>query len=467
MTKKNLKTLAAATVLLFIGVPHRVEASSVTVNEAVERALNTNPEVQARFHAFRDVYEEQGVANGGFWPRIDVTAGFGRHWLWAETIPSKNYWQKGVRLELSQMLFDGFYTRSQVCRLKFSGQARYFEFMDAMEMTGLESFRAYVDVLRYREMVRLSKKNFEYHKEIYDQINSRVRAGVGAGVDLEQITARLSLAQSNFLTEFSNQHDVSARYQRYIGELPDENLAPALLPDDGIPATANEALQEAYQHNPGFLASMSDIKASKFAVKVQESKFYPRLDFRARRDWAWDMNLINGLQDDKAVELALTYNILNGGSDLSAVHQYREKLYRSVDMKDKAAVDLRQTLAIAYNDKRTIAEQVNYFDLHSKSMNRVRDAYRDQFNIGKRSLLDLLDTENEYYQARRAFYNGFFDLMIANARTLAAMGRLLTTMGVVRQEMPSLKHINVPMPKVQSEDVPPLEVPVRATLSGS
>lgn len=79
-------------------------------------------------------------------------------------------------------------------------------------------------------------------------------------------------------------------------------------------------------------------------------------------------------------------------------------------------------------------------------------------------LLDLLDTENEYYQARRAFYNGFFDLTIANARTLAGLGRLLTTMGVVRGEMPSLKDINVPMPEVKDEELPPFAVPVRGAL---
>ena len=62
-----------------------------------------------------------------------------------------------------------------------------------MENIGLESFRAYVDVLRYREMVSLSKRNYEYHQEIYNQISSRVRAGVAAGVDMEQIFARLSL----------------------------------------------------------------------------------------------------------------------------------------------------------------------------------------------------------------------------------------------------------------------------------
>jgi adhesin transport system outer membrane protein len=456
-TRKNVKFLSAAVLLLCAGVVPQAEAA--TVREALEKAVNTNPEIKARFHAFRDVYEEQGVANGGYWPKVDAVAGVGREWIYGEAVTDKDYWRKGVRLEMTQMLFDGFYTSNQVSRLKHSGQARYFEFMDSIETVGLESLRAYADVLRYREMVRLAKRNYDYHQEIYNQVHSRVKAGAGAGVDLDQISARVALAQSNYLTELSNLHDVTARYQRLVGELPEENLEAVLLSEGGIPVTVTETVSEAYQHNPGFLATMSDINAAKRAVKVQESKFYPKLDLKARHDWTWDADGIDGNRNEAVVELVLSYNILNGGSDAAAVRQYKQKLYRSVDVKDKAATDLRQTVSIAYNDRTKIAEQVRYLDQHRQNLDRVRVAYRQQFNIGKRTLLDLLDTENEYYQAQRAYFNGFFDLTVANARTLAGMGKLMTTMGVVRGEMPSLKDINIPTPKVTEADVPKAEAP--------
>ncbi len=460
---RTLKSLAAGLIVVFLGLPQTLNAKSVTVSEAVTEALNTNPEIKAKFHAFRDVYEEQHVAYGGYLPKVDATADAGRHWLKSESI-DRHYWGRGARLELTQMLFDGFYTKSQVCRLKYSGQARYFEFMDSMENIGLESFRSYVDVLRYREMLVIAKRNLDYHQEIYSLINSRVRAGVAAGVDIEQITARLALAKSNYLIELSNYHDVSVRYQRYIGELPELSLAPVILPDKAIPKTAIEALREAYQSNYGFLATLSDIRAAKYAVDVQKSKFYPQVDFKARHDWSWNLDGIDGRRDESVAEVALTYNILNGGSDLASVHQYREKMYRAIDLRDKSAIELRQTVAIAHNEKLLIAEQLKYFDLHYKSMERVREAYHQQFTIGKRTLLDLLDTENEYYQARRAFFNGFFDLTIAKARTLAAMGKLLTTMGVVRGDMPSLRDINLPIPQIKEGDLPPMEEPDRESI---
>jgi outer membrane protein, adhesin transport system len=134
-------------------------------------------------------------------------------------------------------------------------------------------------------------------------------------------------------------------------------------------------------------------------------------------------------------------------------------MFTAMALKDKAGVDLRQTVTIAFNDRRMVSEQVRYLNQHRKNLNQVRVAYREQFNIGKRTLLDLLDTENEYYQAQRAYYNGFFDLTVANARTLAGMGKLLYTLGVARGEMPSLKDIDVPMPKVREADIPAAEAP--------
>ncbi|NTW52298.1 MAG: TolC family outer membrane protein [Chlorobiaceae bacterium] len=450
--RKNMKVLAAIFLL------HPAIASPVwgqtTVKEAVEKAINTNPEIMARFHAFRDVYEEQGVSRGGYFPKLDASAGVGKQWLSGDNIARTDYMRKGVRLELSQMIYDGFLTTSDVKRLKYSGRARYFEFLDSMENIGLESVRSYADVLRYREMVRLAKQNLDYHNEIFNLVESRVKAGVGAGVDLEQISARVALAQSNYITEQSNLHDVSVRYQRLTGVLPDTSLEPVVIPVEGIPANIADVLNEAYQHSPGYLATMDDITSFRYAMNVKKASFSPRLDVKAYHDWSYDADGIQGKRNDTAVELRLTWNILNGGSDAAAVSQYRERMYRAIDVRNKAAVDLRQILSTAVNDRRMLSQQVAYLEKHRSVLDRVRVSYREQFSISKRTLLDLLDTENEYYQAQRAYFNGYYDLAISKARVLAGMGKLTHALGVTRGELPDIRNLNIPGPEVADKDIP-------------
>lgn len=90
--------------------------------------------------------------------------------------------------------------------------------------------KAYIDALRYRDLVQYAKDNYVIHKQLFDRIQERVAAGVARKVDLEQATGRLALAEANLLTETTNLHDVIARLQRLYGELPPETLeAPTFL----------------------------------------------------------------------------------------------------------------------------------------------------------------------------------------------------------------------------------------------
>ena len=460
--KITRRLFAAGAVMAALVFPQKVFAEPATVKSVVEHAINTNPEVQAKFHDFRSVYYEERGAAGGYFPKIDVSAGIGKEWIYQEKTPLKDdYFRKGVRVELTQMLFDGFYTHHQVCRLKCHGKSLYFEFLDSMEKVGLEALRAYADVLRYRTLVRLAEQNYEYHQEIYEQISSRVRQGVSTGVDQEQIEGRLALANSNLITERANLHDVTARYQRIIGKLPPEELTEFEVPVKTIPTYVEKALYDAYQKNPGFLATLMEIESSHHAVGVQKSKFYPRFDFHAYHDWSWDKDGIDGYQREAAVELVMTYNILNGGSDLAAVKQYKQKLYEATAVRDKAGRELRQTVEIAYNDRKSLNTQVQFLDEHRKRIDQVRVAYLDQFSIGRRTLLDLLDTENEYYQAQRAYINGTYDLTLADARTLAGIGNLLREMDIVRYDLPTLEDLDYgSWPAAAKEDFPsPIEAP--------
>ncbi len=102
---------------------------------------------------------------------------------------------------------------------------------------------------------------------------------------------------------------------------------------------------------------------------------------------------------------------------------------------------MRQTTQIAFNDTRRLREQIRYLNEHRQSIDRVRGAYQQQFDIGQRTLLDVLDSENEFFEASRAYANAQYDIALADARTLAAMGQLMQTLGVMRDDMPSLAEL--------------------------
>ncbi len=144
---------------------------------------------------------------------------------------------------------------------------------------------------------------------------------------------------------------------------------------------------------------------------------------------------------------------------VARIRKAAHKLSESEDKRDATCRILRQTLEVAYNNYKTLSERAGYLETHARNIARVRDSYLDQFRIGRRSLLDLLDTQNEYFQARRAYLNAHYDMEIARARTLSAMGALLGELGVERKGVPDLGN-----PEVNEADLCPLEAPPQSTL---
>ncbi|MDR3413921.1 MAG: TolC family outer membrane protein [Formivibrio sp.] len=402
------------------------QAASSTLPEVVEQAILRNPEVQARWHQFRAASEEVSAAKGGYLPRVDISATAGHAWQDYPVAAGGNqsFNNPGANIELRQMLFDGFATRSAVRNAGYVNQTRYYELLAASDSVAEEAARAYLDVLRYRRLTELARDNWAVHKELYDQIDSRVKAGVGRRVDLEQGAGRLALAESNWLTEASNLHDVSARFERLVGNLPADVLSevPSLLdklPQDG------ETLPLALRQNPSFLAAIANLRSSRAQLDAQKSNNYPQLEFRASQGMDRNENGIDGNYHHGQVLLALSYNLFRGGSDSARVRAAGEQLNAAFDLRDKSCRDIRQETRIAQNDLRKLAEQIRYLDQHQLSTEKARDAYRQQFDIGQRTLLDLLDTENELFEAKRALVQAEMDYQLAQIRVLTQTHRIL------------------------------------------
>ena len=222
------------------------------VTQSVQKTIEGNPEVAAKFNAFRASNDEIDVASGNWRPHLDASANGGkRNYDNPSTVPSDpRFYEGGVRLELTQLLWDGLATHHEVERLSHAKLERYFDFLDATEQFGMEAAKAYYDVVRYRKLVALAEDNYIQHKVSFDQVQSRVNAGVGRGVDLEQVVARVALAESNLVTERANLHDVTERYIRIVGSVPPAENVSAVSMVRQLPATEQEAMRLAALQSP-------------------------------------------------------------------------------------------------------------------------------------------------------------------------------------------------------------------------
>ena len=330
---------------VFFTLPALTSAQEImSLKDAAQAAVVKSPDVQARWHAFREAEEEVGVARGGFFPKVDLSAGTGR--ISTEQKKARvdqSYHGNEQTLSLRQMIFDGFATSSEVKRLGRAKLVRYFELLDASENAALEAGRAWLDVMRFRAQTQLAEENYLQHQAAYEQLRRRADSGVGKRVDVDQAASRLSLADVNLTTAYANLHDVTARYVRIVGEQPPKNMPAAESLAKALPGSAEVALADALKHNPALRAAVENIEASQHDLEARRAAFMPRLDLVARRDHFSNYQ-DNGSRDESRVELRLNYNLFNGGSDAARNRQFRERKNMALDLREKACRDRRQTL---------------------------------------------------------------------------------------------------------------------------
>ncbi len=409
--------------------------------QAARKAVVGNPEVQARWHGFNAAESERGAARAGFLPQVDLSTSAGNE---SRVSPLANYGRynfNASQVTLSQMLFDGQFTSNEVKRLGFAKLTRYYELAEASETAALEAVRAYTDVLRYRELVEVATQNYVEHKQTSMQVEERANAGVGRRVDVEQANGRLALAESNLLTELTNLHDVSARYQRIVGEKP-AGVLPS-LPEQFklgvLPPSTQTLLRDGLQGSPTLNAAVENLRSMKTATASRQSANLPRVELRAYQSREDNTGGIIGNTRVNGVQVLMTYNLYRGGADRARERQTVDLSEQARDLQEKACRDVRQTLLIAYSDMRSLSEQRGYMDQHRLSTEKSREAYRQQFDIGQRTLLDLLDSQNEFFEATRSYINARYNQIGAQARTLSGMGQLVNTLGVNRDDVPSAR----------------------------
>jgi adhesin transport system outer membrane protein len=205
-----------------------------------------------------------------------------------------------------------------------------------------------------------------------------------------------------------------------------------------LPATETAAMETASMQSPSVAAAIENLRSARSAVAGRKSPFQPRLEAHVRAANGHNLDGVLFEKRDATAEIAFTWNIFNGGSDSARERQYASLLNQAENLRDKACNDTRQTVAIAFNDVRKLNEQLGYLDRNVVSIQKARDAYRQQFDIGQRSLLDLLNSENELYTAKRSYVQAEQDLATAVVRTYAGMGTLVASLGLKRPDAQEL-----------------------------
>ena len=458
MKTSTIRQLKRSTLALVAGaLIFPASAYSQTLEQAVAHTLDTNPEIRIAFNRFKAREEQVNQAMAGYMPTVDISGGYG----WEQTNSPSTRRKAGVgevddegviELErgeagfsIKQMLFDGFYTSSEVDRYSFEASAEQWALFAAAEDMALDVAKVYVNYIKSEQVLTLAEKNLLSHQDIYAQIKERTDSGLGSIADLSQITGRRARANANVISAKNNFYDAKAQFVRVVEQQPEALIVP--VPDDDmLPEDLDTSVRLAQENHPILKSASNDIEAAVNERNSAQSNYYPKLSLEL--DGNWNNNLdgedgfsvlasqnVGGHSNDLVAMVRIKYNLFAGGRDRAREREASYKIGEAKEIRERAYRQVVEGVNLAWNAYELLVPQKMYIRDHVVAAKDTQVAYSQQFNLGQRTLLDLLDTENELFEARKDYLEAEYDEILSEYRILNATGRLLESLRVTRPDV--------------------------------
>ncbi len=429
------RNVATAGALLF-GLLAVTTANATTLREAVSETLASDPDVRFASDNRLSVEQELEQARGGFYPSLDLDLGYG--WEQTNNPATRARGRSDVELQrgeaglfFRQMLFDGFETRNEVDRQVARLASRAHTVFGESERRALDAVEAYLAVSRNRALLDLANANLASHERTYEQIKLRSDAGRGSRADLDTADGRLALARANQIAAEANLADAMTNYLRVVGSPPgvlEEVVAPLAL----MPASLDEAVEQAVANHPTLKAAESDVEAAREQHEVSRAVLLPRIDFEMSARSDNHLDGVSGYDESLNAMFRLRYNLFSGGADEARRRQTAHQIDEALDVHERTLRQVIESIRLSWNALDASQNRLTYLEQHRISADSALGAYQKQFNIGQRSLLDLLDQENEVFEAGTAHLTGEYDVQFSTFRVLAGIARLLDSLDIPR-----------------------------------
>lgn len=425
----------AAVVAGMVGVGLPSAASAMSLEEAIEIAIETNPEVAAASGNRRAIGQELRQARSFYLPQLSVSAEAGPARINDSSTRATggDEYVTGSRevyqATLRQRLFDGFETDSQVARDKARLRSAAFSVYDTAEFLALDVANQYLEVQRQRELLEIARDNVAVHEEILGLVRDRLDRGAGSTADVSQTQARLFQARSTVTERQRELRDALARFQRLVGQPPGELQEVAAL-DDALPANERAALQVAVDNNPNIRARQADVEAAEARIGVAESDLYPDVNLEAQSIYRDDTDSIQSYEREHRLMLQFEWTLFAGGRNVASRNEAIERASQARAERMTTMREVREELRRSWNALRETRRRVREQRQVVEANRETRNAYRDQFQVGQRTLLDVLDAENELFTARGQLATARVNRKFATYRIVALTGNLMPTLGV-------------------------------------
>jgi adhesin transport system outer membrane protein len=409
-------------------------ACAETLPQAVARAVAYFPDIQAALSRETAATAQTGQARAELYPSVNLALGEGRERSRNTSTrfqgEDPTLTRREADLSASQLLFDGGASTGQVRRFGARAQGARFTVNDTADNTGARAGQVFLDVRRLREQLNVARDNVSIHDRTLSDVTLLADSGRGRRADVTQADARRALAVSA-LEQLAGQLEQSeSAYRYFTGRFPADLDPPPDLATK-LPPTINDAVREALVANPSIRSAEKEFEAAQFDMESVRARYaMPRITLEAGGSRNRDLDGVAGANNDLTAMLRLRYNLFRGFGDVERVRESQARIDEALAglnrARNEVERDVRQGWNALVSDRLRLPQLAEY----ARASADVAEAYRLQFQLGQRSLLDVLNAENERFNAVSGFIAGRAAVVTGEIRVLASIGRFLQTVGV-------------------------------------
>ncbi len=408
-----------------------IELSAQDLRTSVVEIIETNPIILEREKNYKATQTEIDTAISGYYPKLDLSLGIGLEQTNKKT-PSRGdesfeYSVYQNSLKYTQNLFEGFNTYHNVEAQEYGTIAAAYSYVEKVNTTTLNMVNTYLELMKNQEILLTAQRNIDINEEILRKVKRLYESGLTTLSEVHKIESSLALAMSNYVVVENTLLDASYNLGRVLGRRLDPKEMQRPVMTTLLPKTREDTLKVALHYNPSLLASKYNVKFSEATNNQKKSPFYPKIDIEIAQLANKNLSAIEGDEDRFRAMAYLSYNFFNGFADSAALQKSKYTLYQEQEKKNSIQRQVIESLNLAWNAHEKLKEQLVHLVNYKNYSKKTLDLYSKEFDLGRRSLLDLLAAQNDYIQSDVQIISTEYSILYAKFRIMDSMGTLVSS----------------------------------------
>jgi outer membrane protein, adhesin transport system len=435
MTFKSHKAWAVALPsALILSAAAVGSAQAVELKDAIEAAVASNPQINQAAQNREAIDFERAQAQGLYLPRVTVEASAGARRLENPTrttlgLDDETLEPLELDLTIEQVLFDSGARRSELVRQAARSDGAALRVEERSEFIALEVVRYYLNYLLQERLLAVSEDNVAFHDNLVGALRQGVQGGSISVADQQQAEERAQAARARRAEARENRMEAAIAFMTLTGMGIDTVRMPSPV-TAALPRSLDDAIALARTDHPRVQAEMADLDAAHALIGAAKADLGPRISLEGRGRWGQDIDGFEGDTTDLLARVVLRWTIFDGYINSNKVQEHvrraSEQRYRVHEVQRNAEQDLRS----AWNRRESQGQVLTELQRQGQVSDQLIGSYREQFNVGRRSLLDLLDAQNTRSNVQGQVETARFAQLFAEYKILAATNQLLKTLNV-------------------------------------